>query len=303
MGTGWSLRWVETGAAADPLAIVEAELDGVVAEMSGWLAESDLCRFNRAPAGSWHDLPDGFFAVLDCALAIAAETGGAFDPSLGRLVDLWGFGARPVRGDAPPASGRVAALRGLAGWRDIRLDLARRRALQPGGLALDLSGIAKGHAVDRVAEALARSGFAAFLVEIGGELRGHGTKPDGEPWWIALEAPPGEALPAGECIVALHGISVATSGDYRRGFRHGGRRYGHTLDPRTGCPIGEAVAAVSVLHRCCMQADALATALSVLGPEAGLDHAVRHGIAARFLVRGPDGLREHMSPAMAAMLD
>jgi thiamine biosynthesis lipoprotein len=303
MGTSWSVRWVESGGATDPRPDIERELDSVIAQMSGWLADSHLCRFNRAPAGSWLDLPDGFFAVLHCALVIAARTGGAFDPAIGRLVDLWGFGAQPVLSDAPPDAGHLATLRQAPGWRDIRLDPSRRRALQPGGVALDLAGIAKGYAVDQVAEALARLGLAAFLVELGGELRGHGVKPGGEPWWVALETPPEEVLLAGDCVAALHGMAIATSGDYRRCFRHGGRRYGHTIDPRSGWPIEDHVAAVTVLHRSCMQADALATALAVLGPRAGLQHAAEHGIAARFLTRDADGLRERMSPAMAAMLD
>ncbi|GGC48593.1 FAD:protein FMN transferase [Siccirubricoccus deserti] len=307
MGTRWSVRWVGSARPEVLRARIQARLDIVVAQMSGWEPGSDLSRFNRAPAGSWQRLPAEFLAVLDCALAIAAETGGAFDPSIGRLVDLWGFGPRPAPTPGPPGAELLAPARAGGGWQRLRLDVPGGRALQPGGLGLDLSGIAKGYAVDLVAEALATAGVAAFLVEIGGELRGQGMKPDGTPWWVALETPPGEqpmeAAGGEEYVVALHGLSVATSGDYRRFFQHGGRRYGHTLDPRTGWPVEESLASVTVLHPNCMRADALATALSVLGTEAGLHHARRHGIAARFLTREAGRLREHVSPAFAAMLD
>jgi thiamine biosynthesis lipoprotein len=274
--------------------------------MSGWEPDSDLSRFNRAPAGTWQALPEEFFAVLDCALAVAVESDGAFDPCIGRLVDLWGFGPQPGPAGGPPGADLLAAARGGTDWRKLRLDVPGRRVLQPGGASLDLAGIAKGYAVDLVAEHLAAAGVSAFLVEIGGELRGHGVKPDGMPWWVELETPPGEELPGAEDeepVAALHGLAVATSGNYRRYFRHGGRHYGHTLDPRTGWPVSERLASVTVLHPSCMRADALATALSVLGPEAGLEHARRHGIAALFLTREAGRLREHMSPDFAAMLE
>ena len=317
MGTTWSVRLV-AAAAGPPAALgadLQARLDAVEAQMSSWRPESDLSRFNRAPADTWQDLPSEFFTVLDCALTVAAETGGAFDPGIGPLVDLWGFGPQPgPAGGGPPGAGRIASLRTNLGWRRLSLDAEGGRALQPGGVGLDLSGIAKGFAVDLLAEHLVSAGIGSFLVEVGGELRGRGVKPDGGPWWVALERPPADPAgmperlpenpPADDFVVALHELSVATSGDYRRFFHHGGRRYGHTLDPRTGWPVEETLASVTVLHPSCMRADALATALTVLGPDAGLEHARRHGIAALFLLRAAGGrLCERMSPAFAAMLD
>ena len=297
MGTTWCVR---CAAACDPAwlrAGIEARLDRVTAEMSGWRAESDLCRFNRLPPGAALDLPAGFAAVMRCALATAAATGGAFDPTMGPLVDLWGFGPVPATTEGPPPPEAIAAARARVGWRRLEFDAAAGRLRQPGGVGLDLSGIAKGYAVDLVAEGLEAAGIASYLVEIGGELRGRGAKPDGTPWWVAVEGVP-------DLVVALHGLAIATSGEHRRCFRHGGRTYGHTLDPRTGWPIGEEVAAVTVLHPSCMQADALATAIAVLGPRAGPEFAARHGIAALLLTRAPGGgLAEHPSPAFAAMLD
>jgi thiamine biosynthesis lipoprotein len=302
MGTSWSVRLVvRPGAALAGLQPgIQSVLDGVVAQMSGWESASDLCRFNRAPPG-WQPLPPDLLEVLRAGLAVARETGGAFDPTMGPLSTLWGFGPEPVPEGLPPQAAIEAALVRL-GWERLLLDADAGRAWQPGGLALDLCGIAKGFAVDRVAAWLRGAGYADFLVEVGGELLGQGLRPDGMPWWVELERPPG---PDGTAPfrVALHGLSVATSGDYRRGFTWEGRHYGHTLDPRSGWPIPASLAAVTVLHAECMRADALATALSVLGPEAGLAHATRHGIAALFLLREAGGLREVVSPAFAAMLD
>ena len=303
MGTTWSVRWVGTASPEDLRAGIQGRLDTVVAQMSSWEPESHLSRFNRAAAGTWQELPAEFMTVLDCALAVAAETGGAFDPSIGPLTDLWGFGPRPGPTEGPPMAALLLPAQAGVGWQRLRLDLQGGRALQPGGLHLDLSGIAKGYAVDLVAEHLAALGIRSFLVEIGGELRGHGVKPDGTPWWVELEMPPGEEAGQDGIIAALHEMAIATSGDYRRFFRHAGRRYSHTLDPRTGWPVAESLASVTILHPSCMRADALATALSVLGTEAGLDHARQHDIAALFLTRENGRLREHMSPAFAAMLD
>lgn len=304
MGTTWSVAALLPPAVdADRIAAgIRAVLDGVVAQMSNWEADSDLSRFNRAAPGSWHTLPNDCFAVLQCALQVARDSGGAYDPSAGPLVDLWGFGPAPKR-SAPPSPDAVQAARGRCGWARIEVDGAGKRALQPGGASLDFCAIAKGFAVDAVASYLREQGLDHHLTEIGGELRGHGVKPDGMPWWVALETPPGLGTgAAGQTLVALHGLSVATSGDYRRYFDSDGRRYAHTIDPRTGYPASHALASVTVLHAQCMLADALSTALTVLGPEAGMVHAHRHGIAARFLVRTPDGFEEHLSPAFAAML-
>jgi len=300
MGTTWSVHAI-IPADRDPAMIdrdIRVLLGTLVAEMSHWEPASDLCRFNVATG--WRSLPSDFFTVLEEALRIAALSDGAFDPALGRLVDLWGFGPAPRR-DAPPDPAEIRAVRNLPGWRAIDIDPPARRAFQPGGVALDFSGIAKGHAVDRVTERLMREGVRHALVEIGGELRGIGVRPDGQPWWVAVEPPPGALLP--ELRIALHGLSIATSGDYQRAFEHDGVRYAHSIDPRSGWPIANRVASVAVVHPRCMTADAWATALTVLGPEDGRALADREGIAARWVMRTDDGLREGFSAAMAAMLE
>lgn len=301
MGVTWSLQaWVPRGLAdADLSAAVQGACDTVVAQMSTWEPSSDLCRFNAAPAGTWVEVPPHLMTVVAVACDLAEESGGAFDPTVGALTDLWGFGpAGPVAAAPDLASRNLAA----SGWRELRLDRANGRVFQPGGLKLDLSGIAKGFGVDLAAEALAALGVRDYLLEIGGELRGGGVKGDGQPWWVEIETPPGGELPEPPILIALHGLSIATSGDWRRTWSDGGGRYSHTLDPVTRAPVAGPVAAVSVLHPSCMQADALCTALTVLGP-AGEAFACEHDIAARIVARRSDGLAEWISPAFAQLLD
>ena len=300
MGTSWSAKAVVTA----PLPDLQAELDQVVAQMSHWDAQSDLGRFNRAPAGTWHTLPPEFATVIDYALQVARDTGGAYDPCAGALVNLWGFG--PERrfdqaGFNAPAPAAIAAV--MAAKHAVEYDAATLRLFQPGGVHLDLSSVAKGYAVDQLARCLRMQGVQHFLVEVGGELRGAGVKPDGQPWWVALEGVPDAQRSAGAgTIAALHGLALATSGDYRRYFSYAAGRASHTLDPRTGFPINNDVASVTVLHPSCMAADALSTALTVLGASDGLAFAEQRGLAARFLLRRPGALAEVTTTAYNALL-
>ncbi|HWV81186.1 MAG TPA: FAD:protein FMN transferase [Hyphomicrobiaceae bacterium] len=306
MGTTWSAKLYAPSTTDGHRArqAIQDALDHVVSEMSPWVATSALSRFNEAPAGSWHTLPLNFFAVLRTALSIARESKGAFDPTLGALTDAWGFGPSPARSH-PPDARDTARMLAHAGWQRLDLDEERRRVRQPGGLAIDLGGIAKGFGVDQAARALKRLGIRDFLVEVGGELRGEGIKPDGTPWWVALEQPPatsgGEAT-LSDIVIALHGLSVATSGDYRRFVEHDGIRHAHSIDPRTGRPVGNGVAIVTVLHESCMWADALATALLVMGRAAAIAFAVEHRIAARMLMRTEQGMSEVLTPRFADLL-
>ncbi len=317
MGTGWSVRLALRGAPALPALRLglQRQLDRVVAQMSHWEADSDLGRFNRAPAGSWHALPAEFFHVLAFAQGVSAASGGACDPGAGALVNLWGFGPEG-RYDQPgftaPSHAQARALHAAQEALALELDHAGRRARQPGGLLLDLSAVAKGYGVDCLARYLDGQGIRHYLVEVGGELRGAGVKPDGQPWWVALEQPEGDAAgtaiaahaaPPDQLLLALHGLAVATSGDYRRYFEHERQRYPHTIDPRSGLPIANGLAAVTVVHAQCMAADAWSTALTVLGPEAGMALAERLGLAARFVRRGAHGWTETLSSAMRAMLE
>lgn len=276
--------------------------------MSTWDADSDLSRYNRAPAGSWHPLPAEFLNVLGFGLDIAAESQGACDPTAGALVNLWGFGPTGRYNESDfgmPSNAAIAAALQWRGWQRVELDRSAQRVYQPGNLTLDLSAIAKGFGVDEVARHLHRVGVDHFLVDVGGELRGAGMKPDGQPWWVELERPtmpPGEtatALPVTR--IAVHGLSVATSGDYHQCFEKAQARYCHCIDPRDGKPISNGVSSVSVLHSQCMAADAYSTALMVMGSADGAAFAERHKLAAVIIYRTAGGYAEYLSPAARAM--
>ena len=304
MGTSWSAQlMLPPGLRSHLGQQMQAELDGIVAEMSHWDPESTLGCYNRAPAGSWHALPPRFGEVLEYALGVADESGGAYDPFAGALVNLWGFGPERRYNQAGFYAPSPALVESVLARRASLLpsfDRAGARLLQPGGALLDFSSVAKGYAVDRLAHCLEQHGVGHYLVEIGGELRGAGMKPDGQPWWVTLEGVPGvDATPT---VAALHGLSVATSGDYRRYFEHGPVRASHTLDPRTGYPIANDVASCTVLHASCMAADALSTTITVLGADAGLAFAEERGLAARLLLRRAGGLEERTTQAWQAML-
>ncbi|MDQ8028594.1 MAG: FAD:protein FMN transferase [Brevundimonas sp.] len=310
MGTEWSVRAVPPPG-LDRSAIqsaVETELERIIALFSHWDSRSELARFNAAPEGFWA-VSEPFWDLLNRAMDIADDTDGAVDPTLGALVNLWGFGPpgpRPLdslgTGAALPTEDDILAARAVSGWGRLRLNRERRAVQQPGGLQLDLSGIAKGHAVDCVSDRLLALGVAHHLVEIGGELRGRGVKPDGHPWWVELQQPQG--APAPRTVAALFDLAVATSGDWIRHYQVSGRTFSHTLDGRTGRPIDNGVAAVTVLADTALYADAMATALTVMGPQEGPAFATAMKIAAAFVVRGPDGaLTETVTPAFTAMLD
>lgn len=309
MGTTWSVKYLRPAAVdADRLALdLQHELDVVVAQMSTWQADSDLGRYNRAPAETWQSLPAEFYTVLEHALQLARDTDGAYDPTVGALVELWGFG--PARRERePPSDEAIAAARAQVGWQRVRLDPVGRRVWQPGGIQLDLSSIAKGFGVDQVARRLDAAGVSSYLVEVGGELRGRGRRPDGRPWLVAIERPDAAAgavqrLDEVERVLSLDDRALATSGDYRHVFEDRGTVYSHHLDPRSGRPVTHRLASVTVAAREAVDADPLGTTIMVLGPEAGMAYAVEHALAVLLIVRTDDGLEERLSPAFAALLD
>ena len=305
MGTTWSCRFVGSSASAQTLRrTIPLALDRVIAQMSPWEHQSDTSRFNRLPLDQWQDLPRELGQVMASALRIAHESDGAYDPTMGALIDLWGFGPSGPR-TAPPPQDEIARLHRACGWRQLQFDPSGRRLRRDNRGPVNLCGIAKGFAVDLVAETLLELGIHNALVEIGGELRGHGVKPDGSPWWVEIDRPAQTAagIAAEPMLVALHDLAIATSG-CERGFAHGARHFSHTLDPRTGWPIANNMVTATVLHRSCMEADAYATALMVLGPDAGIDFAVKHQLAAliRFADRDDGSIAEQTTPALDAML-
>lgn len=287
---------------AELLSAVQGELDRTTALFSPWTPDSEVSRFNAAPAGPV-SLSDAFWTLFDLALDLADETNGAVDPTLGALVDLWGFGPPGPRDPAAglPTDEEIQTARAVSGWMRLRLDRPNRIALQPGGMRLDFSAVGKGWAADRVSERLSDLGADSHLIEIGGELLGQGVKPDGQPWWVELERPPGDG--GVRAVAAAYGLAVATSGDYRRYFGHNGRLFSHSIDGQEGAPIENGLASVTVLHPQGARADALATALTVMGLEDGLAFAAEAGIAARFIRHDRGLFAEAESPALSAMAD
>lgn len=306
MGTSWQVQAYLAPEQADEFACtlhaeLQTRLDHIVQQMSPWEAESDLSRFNRADAGTWHTIPAAFFEVLQHAQFVAQQTQGAYDPSIGHLANLWGFGHTGKVTQAPSFEAIEQARRHTA-WHRLELDAERQRVRQPGQLHLDLCSIAKGYAVDDLARYLTHLNIGSYLIEVGGELRGLGCKPDGQAWWVELEEVP-SLHASNSSVVALHGLSIATSGDYRRYFTVDDQRYSHSIDPRTGYPVQHHLASVTVLHAECMIADALATAMTVLGPVQGMDYARQLHVAARFLIREGETLKESCSPVFLQMME
>lgn len=278
---------------------IQAELEQVDNAMSTWKQSSELSRLNRQQDQTgWTTLSAPLFEVIHRAQEISAQTSGAFDITIGPVVNLWGFGpdARPERS---PSDEELASLLKVTGWEFLELDpnTLAIRSEQP--QYIDLSGIAKGYGVDVVARYLDSQNVQAYLVEIGGEVRTRGHKPDGDVWRLAIETPSEQSRQVNK-VVALDEMSMATSGDYRNYYESEGQRYSHTIDPDTGRPIEHRLASVTVISDDCMTADALATAFTVMGFERAMTLATRENIPAYFIVRGEAGFNVHSTPAFSS---
>jgi thiamine biosynthesis lipoprotein len=293
LGTTWTVRWLEGPAPGLAEEAVVSALSEVDAAMSTWRDDSELARIRAAEGPvevSWETRH-----VVREALALARDSGGAFDPTVQPLVELWGFhGELP---DAVPTQLELDAVMATVGWDKVRVT---NTSVDSGGTALDLSAIAKGWAVDRVAAALVAEGASHFLVEVGGETRVAGEGPSG-PWTVGIERPRTGAAPGTDIYAAVRprNGAVATSGNYRSRVTIGGQSFGHTLDPRVGRPIESTVRSATVIAPDCLSADGLATALMVLG-EPGLDLVeARPGVEAFLLVEQSGTLVERMTEGFA----
>jgi len=290
MGTRWSARLAADAIGPGLEAALASAVSAVDRQMSSWRADSDLMRLNAAPLGAWVTLPEPLLRVLAAGLAIGAASDGAFDIGLGRVVEAWGFG--PAEGKSDPDAMRAALGQRIDSSAALELDPAGGRARRHADLAFDLSGIAKGFGADELARVLRAQGRTDFLVGLDGELVASGLRPDGRSWAVALEEPDPERR-AGRGMIELHDIAIATSGDYRhRVTLPGGQVLAHSINPRLGGPVRNHIASVSVLAPTCHEADAWATALLVLGEEAGPHLARAKGIDAIFLIRDGAAIRE-----------
>ena len=280
---------------------IRAILDSVDRQMSTYRDDSDLSRLNGASVGSWVELPQPLTNLLGRSRAISETTGGAFDITVGGLVNLWSFGpqARPAK---TPSEKALKERLAETGYRNIELEADSGRARRLTDVSVDLSAIAKGHAVDRVGALLEEERHRDFLVNIGGDLLARGRKASGKAWRIGIEVPD-DGEQTARHILPLSDIALATSGDYRNYFEEDGQRYSHIIDPRDGRPVQHQLASVSVFHEETTMADALATAFMVMGEDRALTYARGEDVGALLIERHQDGFRTRLSPALEQMLD
>ncbi|WP_244506093.1 FAD:protein FMN transferase [Microbulbifer marinus] len=304
MGTSYHITVVDVPAGltrAELQQLIDSELQQVNQEMSTYINDSELMRFNRGPVGEAVPVSEHLAQVVELSKDIYRRSDGAFDVTVGPLVNLWGFGPQPEP-EQVPDDAAIASLQQQLGSDALTIDRGPDRITRSRPVQIDLSAIAKGHGVDRVAQLLETKGIANYLVEIGGELRTLGRNPKGREWRIGIESPD----PSGRIVqkpISVSGKSVATSGDYRNYYERDGVRYAHSIDPRTGRPLQHRLASVTVIAETCAEADGLATALNVLGADAGLKLAEREHLAVFMLVKTDAGFEERYSSSFEPYLE
>jgi len=305
MGTQFSVKLPNGLGDHDALKLqkaVEAVLEDIDESMSTYKPESMLSQFNSNPSVDWQRVETNFCRVVEQSLEISKQTNGAFDITIAPLVNLWGFGPGKLI-DEPPNDDEIDIFLSGTGFENLHADCSQPaiRKDMP-DLMLDLSAIGKGYAADVVADLLQSLGFDSFLVEVGGELRIKGLNSNGEAWAIGIEAPlPNARKP--HSVVHLTDTAMATSGDYRNYFEADGQLFSHTIDTRTGRPVTHSLASVTVVDDRGWRADAMATALLVMGPEDGMAFAEREGLAVLMLIRTSDSIEERQSAAFAELRD
>lgn len=280
---------------------IQARLDEIDHKMSTYKTDSDLSRFNRHPINDWAPISAETFAVIAAGQKISEQSAGAFDITVGKLVNLWGFGPT-INATAVPDADSIHSLQQQIGYHKLELQAQPPALLKhTEQVYVDLSAIAKGYAVDAIATLLDQHNINNYLVEIGGEIRTRGVKDHNLPWVIGIESPTTNERSV-QRLLHLGSAAMATSGDYRNYFEHQGKRFSHTIDPRTGYPIEHKLASVTVIADDCMTADALATALMVLGPEKGLQFAEQQHLAVFMIIKHNDGFIERQSSAFSPYL-
>jgi thiamine biosynthesis lipoprotein len=298
MGSAWTVKIA--GALPEPAPLLQAgaqaRFEAVDQALSTYRPTSALSRFNADESGDWLPIDPELGAVLAYALSLAQRSDGAYDITVGPLVNLWGFGPDPARNRAPDAE-EIAAVRARVGWRKVEVDATRTRARKAPGVRVDLSSLGKGRGVDRVAEYLDSAGVTNYLIDLSGKLRARGRNPAGKPWRVAVEQPGADNAPGTlPASIELRDASVATAGDYRRYFEADGRHYSHIIDPHTGYPVTHATLSATALGATCMEADALATVLMAMPPDAALRLANEARIPALLVGRGE---RYRLTPSSA----
>ena len=280
---------------------IRRTLDGVEVKMSTYIVDSELSRFNRTTSPDPFPVSMETIDVLRQAREVSELTGGAFDVTVAPLVGAWGFGPFPAD-SILPSDADLSRLRLAVGYEKLQIDIARSTISKTyPGLQIDVSAIAKGYGVDRVAEVLNDAGIEAYLIEVGGEVRTRGRNSEERLWRVGIERPSSDA-PGLQRVIELEDAALATSGDYRNFIEYDGRRISHTIDPRSGRPVAHGLASVSVIDSQCAWADAVATALEVMGPDEAFALASNRKWAAFLIIRQDDGTyRELATPAFEVL--
>jgi thiamine biosynthesis lipoprotein len=298
MGTTWSATFLPAPGGTDVVAVkqqLQQRLQQINSLMSTYDPQSELSRFNNQTGTDWFPLSAETAEVVALSLEISRLTDGAFDVSVGPLVELWGFGAEK-RGATLPTAAQISDRLATVGYRNIQLrqepPAVKKRLPR---LRIDLSAIAKGYAVDALAAILQQQGIKNYLLEIGGELQISGRRHDGKAWQIAIEKPL-EGVREVSTVFPLTNTALATSGNYRNFYLENGQRYAHTIDPTSGKPIRHKLASATVLDQTCARADALATALMVMGEVKGRAFCEKNRIAAYFLLHDQESIEVYASP-------
>ena len=265
---------------------VDSLLALVDAQMSTYDPNSEISRFNRDTTTVPMAISAQLAGVMRVSHDVSQASNGAFDVTVGPLVDAWGFG---VPGDVPhaPSDAALAELRTRVGWDKIRLTDSTLAKTNP-RLEIDLNAVAPGYSVDLISALLTARGEPDHFVEVGGEVRARGKNAQGGPFRVGIEEPDPDQRRI-RLVVGLTDRAMATSGNYRDNRIIDGVRYTHILDPSTGQPVRHALLSVSVLHEQCGYADAWATALFTVGPERAWALAKANGLDVLLLVAGPNG--------------
>ena len=274
---------------------IQTELQKIVSKMSVFEHMSDISQFNRAPKDTWVDIDDELAEVLKESHHVYTLTKGHFDPSVGKLVELWGFGNNKVH--KIPTQEEIDEAKNNIGYNKISFTKNFNQAKKNNSeLTINLSSLAKGYAVDKIAQLLEDNGYDNFIVEIGGEVRAKGNRAKKSKGWnVGVARPDGEKIANYEYIVKLNNMSVATSGDYQNYFTIDGKQYSHTINPKTGFPVTYDLASVTVFDKNCMRADALATGIMAMGETQGMEFANRNQIPVIMFVRKDNGFEVLLS--------
>ncbi len=300
MGSRYSVQYVPSAQTPQPRQ-VQAEVENILGELDQQLSlyrgDSEVRRFNELPADSCRVMPPAVLALVQYGQSLSSASEGAYDQTVGPLMDLWGFGPGS-RQQQVPRPAVLALTRQRVGYRHLRID--GDQLCKDAAVAVDLNSVAAGYAVERIGARLQAMGVGSYLAEATGELKAVGRKPDGSAWQVSVQAPRADD-PHASRVLGIDGYGVSTSAEHTHYFVHEGRHYSHLLDARTGAPISHDLASVTVIHPSALSADGLSTLLMILGPEQGWEYAQGHDIAALFVRRDGEVLSSRGTPAFERM--